>query len=76
MKGRTLMSLRSPPKNLAYNLESGSPYPNPAMGALKSFDASSSVAASIVVYLRKETVRCSGQNNDEKRSRLGGETHM
>lgn len=30
------ISFRSPPKYLAYNLEMGNPYPNPAMGALKS----------------------------------------
>src|SRR5437773_2048900 len=32
----TLSNLRSPPKYRAYSLDNGNPYPNPAIGALKS----------------------------------------
>lgn len=53
-----LINLRSPPKYLAYNLEIGNPYPNPAMGALKSLllkSGSRFGVWSTVVYMYVQT---------------------
>lgn len=52
------INFRSPPKYLAYNLDIGNPYPNPAMGALKSLAlklGSSSGVWSTVVYIYVQT---------------------
>jgi len=49
----TLSNLKSPPKYLAYNLDKGNPYPNPAIGALKSdlLKSGSRSCDSAVVYI-------------------------
>lgn len=49
----TLSNLRSPPKYRAYNLDKGNPYPNPAIGALKSdlLKSGSRSCDSAVVYM-------------------------
>lgn len=52
------ISLRSPPKYRAYSLDIGSPYPNPAMGALKSLllkSGSIGGVDSTVVYMYVQT---------------------
>lgn len=49
-----LINFKSPPKYLAYNLEIGNPYPNPAIGALKSLLSKSGSklgVVSTVVYM-------------------------
>lgn len=53
-----LINFKSPPKYLAYNLEIGSPYPKPAIGALKSLllkSGSIDGVDSTVVYMYVHT---------------------
>src|SRR3954462_4892094 len=53
-----LINLRSPPKYLAYKRDIGRPYPNPAMGALKSLLSKSGSrlgVLSTVVYMYVQT---------------------